>query len=259
MMTNLVKMDLYRMVRARSFKVCLVLAFLSGFCQVPLAKLFLMLLRFLPDSMEIPDLLPKNVTLSSIFENPFPVLNCMLILFSVCYFFYADLEHGYIKNIAGQLPRRGYTIVSRFLALIFHNLVFITAGVLGNIIGTLPFIRITLDAGALKTLGYLGIRFLLLQGICAILLFVTCSLRSKNFGMVLSVVFGAQMMELVYVGIDAGLGLIFKKEILIEGYMPDQLMDQTAPKVMTSLPVAAVTIAVFLFLAIWLFEKRDVK
>ena len=47
-MTNLIKMDLHRMFRARSFKVCLILAFSFGFIGMPLLKLFSFLLNIIP-------------------------------------------------------------------------------------------------------------------------------------------------------------------------------------------------------------------
>ena len=64
-MSNLIRMDLHRMFLARSFKVCLVLSFLSGFIIVPAVKVFMMLVRILPESAGIPDLLPKSADLSS--------------------------------------------------------------------------------------------------------------------------------------------------------------------------------------------------
>jgi hypothetical protein len=53
--------------------------------------------------------------------------------------------------------------------------------------------------------------------------------------------------------------MAFKKSISIEKYMPDQLVWQSNPKLTLALPVAAVTILVFLLLAIRIFDRRDVK
>ena len=258
-MSNLIRMDIHRMFKARSFKVCLVLAFLFGFLGIPLARLFSLILTFLPDSIEIGELLPESVTISSILQKPFPGMNSILIMFSVCYFYYADIEQGYIKNIAGQVSKKGYTMISRYIAVILHNLVFIATGIIGNLIGTALFVRLIVDEEILKTLGSLGLRFLLLQGLCAILLLVTCGLGSKIFGMVLSVVFGAGLMSLLYLSIDTAVSLAFKTKIAIEQYMPDQLMDQTAPALIPALPVAVLTIAVFLFLAVRVFDRREVR
>jgi hypothetical protein len=252
-------MDIHRMFKARSFKVCLAFAFFFGFCRMPLAKLFSMLLRFLPASASLEGLLPKSVTLTSILENPFPVVNSMLIMFSVCYFYYADIEHGFIKNIAGQVSKKGYTMISRFIAVILHNLIFIAAGIIGNLIGNVLFIKVTMGENLPQVLGALGLRFLLLQGVCAILLLVTCALKSKTFGMVLAVIFGTGAMTLIYMSIDTAFHMAFKKTIEIENYMPDQLMDATAPPVVPGLPVAIITIVLFLILSVRIFDRREVR
>ena len=256
-MSNLIRMDLHRMFRARSFKVCLVLALLFGFCGMPFLKLFSMLLEFFPGTPE--GLVPQSVDLSSILSEMFPLFNGILLMFSVCYFFYADIEYGFIKNIAGQMPKKGFTILSKFLAAIVHNLIFIAVGIIGNVIGHVLFVKINVDSDVIKTIGALGVRFLLLQGICALLLLVTASLRSKTFGMVLSVILSSGSMKLLYVSIDTGIGLLLKRSVQIERYMPDQLMVQQFPKLIPALPVAAVTILLFLLLAVWVFDHRDVK
>ena len=93
-MTNLIRMDLHRMFKALSFRVCLILAVLSGFIGTPVLKLTTMLLKLIPGAVGIEGLVPKSVTLSSLISNPFPVINCFLLMLSACYFFYADIEHG---------------------------------------------------------------------------------------------------------------------------------------------------------------------
>ena len=259
-MSNLIRMDLHRMFRARSFKVCLILAFILGFMGMPLLKLFAMLLRIIPGAeSSISDMVPDSVNLSSIIGNPFPALNCMLLMFSVCYFFYADLEHGFIKNIAGQMPKKGYSILSRFIAVIPHNLIFIATGIIANLIGNLLFVKVVVDRDVAQTAASLGVRFLLLQGLCAILLLVVSALHSKTFGMVLSVVFGAEMMNLIYMSIDTAIQLGLKKTVKIENYMPDHLMWEQTPKLIPALPVAALTILVFLLFAVRIFDRKDIK
>lgn len=258
-MTNLIKMDLHRMFKARSFKVCLILAVLSGFIGMPVLKLTAMILKLIPGAGNIAGLVPESVTLSSLISEPLPVINCFLLMLSACYFFYADIEHGYVKNIAGQMPKRGYAILSRYIALILHNIIFIAAGIAANTIGHVLFVKIEADKDILKTIGSLGIRFLLLMGLCAILMLITTSLRSKTFGIVLSVVFSGQMTNLIYMSIDTAILMGLKKTVSIEKYMPDSLMWEVSPKLMPALAVAAVTIIVFLLLAVRIFDRRDVK
>ena len=76
--------------------------------------------------------------------------------------------------------------------------------------------------------------------------------------MIFAVMFGLPVMGLIYMGINSGLGQVFK-DINIIPYMPDQVMKEATPGTVRALLVSAVTIAIFLSLAISVFDKRDVK
>ena len=255
-MTNLLRMDLYRMRKAKGFRICLLLVFLLALSATPLEALLLYLARLI--STEVGSL--DDVKLSEILGSPLSSLNAMLTLLSACFFYYADVENGYVKNIAGQMPKRGYTILSKFLATAPHNLIFMAAAIIGSILGALPFQRFAVDGAVLKGLGTLVSKLLLLQGICAILLLFTASLRSKSLGTVFAVLFGTGILFLAYMGIDAGLDqLLPKKSFSIADYMPDQLFRESRPDAVAALLVAAVTICVFLWLAVRIFDKKDVK
>ena len=329
-MVNLFRMDLYRMVRAKSFYICLVLTFALALATAPLTKLLYSLSSILgvetateekapeldetqfmmalagsgieedtdlsalepekmaeiltdagvsgdiakadPDSAlgavltqwggdtetlkkemkKISDSkkeFPREQKLSAIIGEPFPMLGLMLALLSLCAFFYADMENGYIKNIAGQMPMKGFTVLSKFLASIVHNLVFIAAGILGNIIGTLLVQRIAVDAAVAEQIGRLCLKLLLL---------VVSTFRNKSLGMILAVLFGLGLTPLIYAGINAGLRQIFSKETDISQYMPDVVMGDPSDTVKAIL-VALVTGGIFLPLAIRIFDRKDVK
>lgn len=256
-MGNLFRMDFYRMRKARSFLVCLILAFLLSLCSTPLAKLLTVLMKLLSD--EVPAL-PESVKLSELLASPLSSLNAMLALISVCGFFYADVEHGYIKNIAGQMPKRGYTILSKFLVSIPHSLIFMLVSLVGDLLGTVFIQKIQVDAGVPDALRILFLKLLLLESLCAILLLFTAVLRNKSLGTVFAVLFGLDLMSLVYLAIDAGLDqLLPKKSFSIAKYMPDQLFHADKPDTVAALIVSAVVICLFLWLSVRIFDKKDVK
>lgn len=257
-MGNLLRMDLYRMWRAKSFKVCLILAFAVGLGETPLAKLLVDLGKLFGSGAEA--VLPKETGLSSMIASPLNGLTSMLVMLSVVFFFYADMENGYIKNIAGQMPKKGYSILSRFLAVIPHNLVFMVAALVGNVIGTCIFIRIVPDDQILSAVFTFLLKLVLLQSICSLLVLVTSSLRNKALGVLLAVLIGLQAMNLIYLGIDKGLQTILgNPSFSVIPYMPDMLMMQARPDTVRALASAAVTAAIFLPLAIRVFDRRDVK
>lgn len=256
-MANLYRMDLYRMRKAASFRTCLILAFLLALISTPMAELMNLLVKLI--STDLPES-EKAVNLSELLASPISRLNTMLALISICSFFYADVENGYIKNIAGQMPKKGYTILSKFLASVPHSLVFMLVSLAGDLLGTVFFRKILIDASVLSSLWIFALKLLLLEGLCAILLLFTAALQSKALGTVFSVLFGLGLLGLVYLGIDAGLDRLFpKKSFLISDYMPDQLLSEVKPDTWTALIVSALCILVFLWLSVRIFDKKDVK
>ena len=261
-MAKLFNMDLYRMVKARSFKVLLALTFAISLGTMPMLKgLYDLAVRLSPES--ITETFETTRTLSSLISDPFSLVIPLLILLSVVFFFHTDMENGYIKNIAGQMPRRGFSILSRFLAAIVHNVVFMVTAVAGNVIGAMLVLKVTADSAIVTGIGAFLLELLLLQSICAILLLVTASFRSKSFGIVLAVLFGVGATSLLYSAIDSGLDLLIKG-FKIAPYMPDTLLGNPFDAngnlmVVRSVLSAAVTIGIFLPLSIGVFDKRDVK
>ena len=138
-MANLFRMDLYRMFKAKSFKVCLIVSFLLSLGRMPAVKLLELLAKMVAQEGQQIQGLGPTANLSDILSSPLTVLTVIPLLISVVLFFYADMENGYIKNIAGQMPKRGFSILSRFLASIVHNGIFLIACVIGNLAGTILF------------------------------------------------------------------------------------------------------------------------
>ncbi|MBQ9408117.1 MAG: hypothetical protein IJU28_01820 [Clostridia bacterium] len=256
-MANLIRMDIYRIFKTKAFWVCMIIAAVAALGMTPFERLMWLLARAL--SSEVPAF-EKSVELSSLIGDPFPLLNAMLAMLSACAFFYADQENGYIKNIAGQMPRKGYTLLSKFVAAVPHNLLFMLVGVVAKLLGTLPFKSIAFDGAVLNSIGKFCIDFLLLQSICAILLLVTAGFANKSLGTVLAVLFGTGLLVLVYMGIDSGLDKVFtKKSFSIAEYMPDQLLGDGDASALRRIVVALVTCAIFLPLGIRVVDRKEIK
>ena len=256
-MGKLIRMDLYRMPKSKAFIICLILAFVLALAVAPLGKVMFNLANSL--SSESVEAYPAEVNLSDVLSDPFPVINLMLVLLSLCFFFYADVENGYIKNIAGQMPMKGFTVLSKFIAAIVHNLVFAAVGIIGHLIGTALVQRIVADSNVLDSIRVLVLKLVLLQSLCAILLLAASTLRSKSLGMILAVLFGLGLTSLIYMGINEGLKPVFGQATNISKYMPDVVMSETPLDTLKALAVAIVTGGVFLLPAIRIFDRKDVK
>ena len=256
-MGKLIRMDLYRMVKSKSFIICLILAFAMALGNTPFAKLMFTLASSL--SSDISETMPAEAELSGILGSPFPLFSLMLVLLSLCWFFHADVENGYIKNIAGQMPMKGFTILSKFMAASVHNLIFAAAGIIGNLAGTALVQRIVMDSNVLDAVRVLVLKLLLVQSICAILLLVVSTFRSKPLGMILAVLFGLEMTPLIYIGINEILRPVFGQDTDIGRFMPDTVMNKKPLETVRALAVAVGAGAAFLIPAIRIFDHKDVK
>ncbi len=256
-MGKLIRMDLYRMLKSKTFLICLLLAFLLALGSAPFEKLMFTLASSL--SADINETFAAKVSLSGILVDPFPLFNLMLALLSLCWFFYADVENGYIKNIAGQMPMKGFTVLSKFIAASVHNIIFAAAGIIGNLVGTLLVRQLIMDVNVLEVIRVLALKLLLVQSLCATLLLVVTTFRSKSFGMILAVLFGLGLTALIYLGINEGLHQLFGPEADISKYMPDTVMAEKPLGTVKSLLVALGWGAVFLLPAIRIFDRKDVK
>ena len=256
-MGNLIRMDLYRMNKARSFRVCLALAFVFALCSTPFEYLMVQLGKMLAPSESV--VFETETTLSALIRGCVPMLTVLLSLLSIVNFYYADMEGGYIKNIAGQMPKKGFTMVSRFIASVPHNLAFLLVTVIGNILGTVILRKISFGGNILESVGILLLKVLLLTAVCSILLLVTAAFRNKSFGMILAVLIGLSLTPLLYtLVINPGLNKIFT-DVDITPYMPDAVLGEEKPGLVRALAVSAVTIAVFLGLSVRVFDRKDVK
>ena len=256
-MGKLIRMDLYRMLKSKTFLFCLMLACVLALGNAPFGRLMYTLAHSL--SPEINESFASEVSLSNILIDPFPVISLMLVLLSLCYFFYADVENGYIKNIAGQMPMKGFTVLSKFVASIVHNLIFVAAGIIGNLIGTLLVQRLIVDSNVPDSIRVLVLRLLLVQSLCALLLLVVSTFRSKSAGMILSVLFGLGLTPLIYIGINEILKPIFGETVDISRIMPDTVMWENPLDTAKALAVAIVASGICLLPAIRIFDHKDVK
>ena len=256
-MRNLIKMDLYRMGRSRTFWICLIITAVLALTTAPVSKLLYSLAGSLSSEARVP--FPAQVNLSAILKDPFPLMGLMLLLLSLCSFFHADMEDGFIKNIAGQMPRKGYTVLSKFLAAIVHNLIFVMTAIAGKVIGTLVVQRIVPDSGAADGIRVLLLKLLLIQSISAVLLLAVTTLRSKSLGMILAVLFGLGLTPLIYLGISEALTPVFGEGVDISKYMADAVLREDPLETGKAILTAVVTGCIFLPLAIRIFDRKDVN
>ena len=267
-MGRLIKMDFYRLFQSKLFWI------LSGiffFLQFLLTFLTPLLLRWLISMSGAPyhesDL---DTKLSAVIETPMPGLLMIIAFISATSFMYADLKNGYIKNIAGQISKKGYTTISKFTVLLFHNLFYMVLGVLAGCAGGLlsPGSSFVIDKDVPQAIEVFFIKYLLTLAMVSVILFIITALQNNVFATVMAVLFCVGALSLVYLGIDQILSLMKVKDFSITNYVPDQLYQTVSISeinqpdsymALTAVIVGVAFIAVFVTGSVLMFNKRDVK
>ena len=108
-----------------------------------------------------------------------------------------------------------------------------------------------------------GVKFLLLSGMCALILLLTTGIGSNVAGTIAAILCGGGFTGLAYSGISAGIDKLFKTEDFKLGdYMPDSLYRSELVKegfLLRGLIVAVITIVVLMFITTRLYNKKDIK
>lgn len=275
-MLNLIKMDLYRLFHSKAIKIGMIAAALLAVLGLLLNLGILAVADFaMTESGDV-----ESVASLSLF---FPAVAWLegtdyativfagtgtFSLFVACMvsanFISSEQSCGYVKNIAGQLPDRSYTVISKFLVTALVNLIILVIYVVVSCIFAPIFFKkyiATYSIGSLIAL--LSLRLLLNLAINAVILFLCTLTKSQSLAMVIGAIFGIGITKLAYLALQTLLGVI-KISFKISDYMPDgidgllsvETLGTLAPK---AIIVSIVFMAVFLFGSIFLMKKRDVK
>ena len=262
-MDNLLKMDMRRLFHSTTFYVSMIIVaglnLLTG-CG------FTYLMRLFIQADEV-----TEINLSNLIMTPFVGSLFIIAMFvSLINFSFADIAHGYIKNIAGQVPHRRDVVVSKFVVLGLHNIIFLLVGVLSNILGYVLLavggaVKIVADGNIVAAIVTLILKWMLVMSITAILLFLTNGVRNKTLAVVTGVIIGTGVLGLAYMGLNLAVNNIFKIEDFdLADYMPYSIMkniDYAGANLafVNAIVVSIVVTLVFMGLTIKVFNSRDVK
>lgn len=253
-MLNLIKMEWYKLRTSKLFIILLGICFAFNTLLALVTPLFSKMLTGIA----------APVNLSDALKSPFSLSLLLIAVFiSATSFSYLDFSGGFIKNIAGQVGNRGKIVIAKLIIIGIHNLIFFASGALSNVLGAVFAGVLVNDGSALAGILTLLLNWLLSMAICSILLFFTVGLRNKTLGIIGSVVFGANVFSLAYMGISMALHNFLHVEVNVGDYMPDALMNSvdvlSNTMVVNAGVVSVVFIAAFTILTYIVFKKRDVK
>lgn len=199
---------------------------------------------------------------SEIIADPFVITFLPLfILLLVVSFSYMDIENGFIKNIAGQQPKRSRVAVSKYLTIMLSNLVLMLTALIGQVISKYIVGKVEIDAGAIPQAVYtFGVRWLLLLALSALLLFLTVGIGAKPLALVTAVLAGTGFLGLIYLGIDTAIqNMLHIQNLSLVDYAPDQLLTQSGYEGPRAVIVGITFSVVFMLLTVLRADKTDVK
>ena len=130
-------------------------------------------------------------------------LTSILCVIFVALFANADQKNGFIKNIAGQFPRRGQLVFSKFVAIAVH--IFVLLVVFSAVTAAFGYIfwgdKVYL-ASLLPFIKVLGVQYLLHLGLSTLMMFLTILTHSAAFGMTTGILICSGMTAFLYSGIN---------------------------------------------------------
>lgn len=274
-MFNLIKMDIYRLTRTKSFKTGLIFAVIIPFvamaCLSGLLSIFSEMMKD-PENVAalsafpIVSWLSNGVTISEIILTGFGVLSLLISTVLTAIFVNSEQESGYIKNIAGQLPDRGIMIVSKIYAIAVINLVIFVLYTAVSSLSGLLFFQSVLKSGSITPLLItLATKFLLYMAIDTVILFICTLTKSKALSVAIGVIFGIGISGFAFSIINSVLNLVFKtSDINLAIFTPDGMnsllnINSELDIIVKAIIVAVIYIAGFMLVSSFVMKKRDIK
>ena len=273
-MLNLIKMDFYRLLHSKIIKVgaivAAILAFVGMLFNLGVLELFKLSFEGDPASAEsVSFIFPiiawlDGVDFADVVFTGTNFLSLFVSCMMVASFIGAEQSCGYIKNIAGQLPDRSMTVVSKFIVTcIIQLLILLIYTVICALCSAMFFSKYINAYSTVALIEGLLLRFLLFCAIDAIVVFFCTLTKSHSIAMVVGAIFGIGVTSIVYLAANGLLGML-KININLADFMPDGINGLMSVSNLGTIAVKAVVVSIvfiagFLTSAIILFKKRDVK
>lgn len=281
-MLNIIKMDLYRMLKTKSMYViwivlAAILLITTSFCKTDYELLTE------KDAMKqeqvteptvdninvgmmvtLPTEPGEKVTVYDIFfANSQGKLYALLLVIFTVLFSTADISSGYIKNIGGQVGNRGSLIFSRSIALSVFTVLTMTGAFLFQAAANCIVFG-ELEWGNTKAiLSYFVTELALHYALVLICMAIAIILKNNLISMVIAVCLSMNVMTIVYGVINSAIQKIGIQNFQIYKYtITGKLsllpMDPSGNECLAAFGVAIVFIVMMISVSSVVFQKRDI-
>jgi hypothetical protein len=275
-MLNLIKMDLFRLLRSKTLRVGLIAAAIVAASCLLLSLGLLEIIKATSGgsdpsaAAEMAILFPCLAFLAGaswgdiVFYGvgSFSLfIGCMI----TASFIGSEQSCGYVKNIAGQIPHKGFLAISKFVAtsVAMALVLLVYLAVCAPLTSLLFSSYITNGLAIGELIGAFALRLLLFIAVNAVIVFLCTLTKSHAAAMVTGAIFGIGVTAIVYFAITSVLGML-KIKFDVANLMPDGVngmlncsnLVEILPK---ALIVSLVFIVGFVTGTYLLTEKRDVR
>lgn len=270
-MLNLIKMDTYRLIKSKSFKVGLLISLIFSFAVISIIAAIGKLMPLLEEGGEgIFFLIPytdwfTQVSIFTVILTATSYLSLMISCMLSSNFINEEQANGYFKNIAGQVKDKSMLILSKFFTIGVISFSVLLCYIIGSSIAAFLFLSKTIvfdNPGGF--IFAILTRFVLYLAVNSIIIFLCTLTKSKSLAIAFGLVFGTGITRFAYSILATFIDMIIKVEIPISTFTPDgQVFSITAEStngdLAKALAVGICYIAAFLFLSSMLLKKRDNK
>lgn len=271
-MAKLIKMDLYRLFKTKSFKILLLVSLSIAFIAVAVISGIAKLIPMLPEESQLSFALTfpfaswiDNVSVFSVMYTSFYVLSLMVVSIVTAIFISSEHSSGYIKNIAGQVKNKGMLVFAKFATLSIATFTIFVSYLAGAFVSAQIFLHNSLNyTDFMNFAAVISVKYLLFLSIVAIIMFLCTLTKSSSLAIAFGVIFGTGITSVVYSAVSIFLEIVTKHSIQIASFTPDgfafKLAMATSPEILAKGCVLSVIyIAVFLILSTVVMNKRDTR
>lgn len=283
-MLNMIKMDLYRMVRTKSMYVVWIVMAAAIFFSTSMSKLDIDTMNKEAEQQQTESIAetvkPETINMGmsvflptqpgekvTVFDQVYANLQAkfvalFLVIFTVL-FSSADIGSGYIKNIGGQVRSRRNLIFSKASVLFVYTTVTMLLYFIIQIIAQQMYFGYLEWGNGSELLRYFGIQILLHYALVLISMAIAVVLNSNVFSMTIVICLCMNTMIVLY-GVSnhliqkAGVENFQILKYTVTGKIALLSMSPTNKECLMAVVIAAAFGIVVTLLTAWVFRKRDI-
>ena len=273
-MLNMIKMDLYRMVRTKSMYVVWIVMAAAIFFSTSMSKLDIDTMNKEAEQQQTENIAetvkPETINMGMSVFLPTQVyanlqakfVALFLVIFTVL-FSSADIGSGYIKNIGGQVRSRRNLIFSKASVLFVYTTVTMLLYFIIQIIAQQMYFGYLEWGNGSELLRYFGIQILLHYALVLISMAIAVVLNSNVFSMTIVICLCMNTMIVLYGVINhliqkAGGENFQILKYTVTGKIALLSMSPPNKECLTAVVIAAAFGIVVTLLTAWVFRKRDI-